>query len=110
MKTNCEKAVASLINAIYSSSQTPVYSQEEVDLINDFYKNNFQKCTTLLDFKSLNSFVSELIEREPSVSAEIQSKISIRKALQPGIISECNYSSSLASILKLTKRIMPRRM
>lgn len=105
---NCEKAITSLINIIYSSTQTPVYSQEEIDLINDFYKNNFQKCATLSDFKSLDGVVDKLIMREPAVSAEIESKISIKKALQPGVISECNFSSTLAGILGLTKRTILR--
>lgn len=102
------EVIDDLINVIYSSNLPPTYSQAEVDIINIFYKENFSNCSTLSDFEKIDKTIEELILREPTVRAEIESKIAINKGLQSGIINECNLSSSLAKILNLNNRVLLR--
>lgn len=100
-----EKAVEEFLRLVYSSSSKCIYSQHEIDALNDEYK----KAHSLL--KDKEWFLSRgnnrvLLDKEKVIDSEITDAFSLRRALMSGALSECNLSASIAQIIGLRERII----
>lgn len=98
-------AIMYLLSQIYNYANKIIYGDDEVNYINSYYKQNYHSAESLVTLIGKDYRFSALINREKTVYYEIQKQYSSRKALQPGIISECNYAASLAKILNLKQHI-----
>ena len=102
MFVNKQEAVEELIKTVYNSNSDLILEEDEIKRLNDFFKS--VDCTQ--DFEKIcgeNSIELIEISKLKSGRYEIEKQFNQNKALQPGILSECNYVETLAKIFKLNK-------
>ena len=99
---NKELAISKVLDILYSGSSRPLLSQNQVKAINEEYKKKYKSFDNILSYLSLSTNKNEILSI-PSIKAEIESKLIINKALQPGVISECNLSDYIARKVGLDK-------
>lgn len=77
-------------------------NKTEYDQIFNWYKNNYKKYTSEIDFlDSARAEIYDAIYKSPAALAEICKQFRAKKGLQSGILSECYYSQTIAEALKL---------
>ena len=96
--------IQELLKLIYESSELTIVSKNDIDYINQYYKQNFNKAKTYEELVKDDRF-EFLLNKLHSAKYEINKQFNLKKALQPGIISECNFSESIAKVLGLNKVI-----
>lgn len=104
VEMNKNDAINEILTKIYNYNAKLIIPENDVGYINEYYKNNFEKALSYDDLCKDEKF-SNIINKLHSAQYEIKKQLQVRKALQPGIISECNFSETLAKILKLNKVI-----
>lgn len=97
-----DDAVKCILNKIYESNSKTVLSKKDVEEVNNQYKKNFKKCA---DFGDLFVEIpnNKKLKKVKSAYFEIENQYKAGKGLQAGIISECNYTGTLAKMFKLNK-------
>ena len=103
MKLNKNEAINLLINKVYENNSNLVLSEDDIRKLNKFFKESIQFDE---DFdKYFLEHQEELsgITKLKSGKYEMEKQYKNNKALQPGILSECNYIETLAKIFKLNK-------
>ena len=100
---NRKEALNQLIKTIYNSNSNLVISEKDIKKINNYFKGieNFNE--NIENFFEKNSEELSKVSKLKSGKYEIEKQYTQKKALQPGILSECNYIETLARILKLNK-------
>lgn len=100
---NKKEAVDELIKTIYGSNSDLILSEEEIKRLNNFFKEAKQFDEEFNKYFDKHSDDLEGISKLKSGKYEMEKQYNQNKALQPGILSECNYIETLAKILKLNK-------
>lgn len=104
MKTmNKKEAINVLIKTIYNTNSNLILSEIDIKNLNCFFKDINDSQIKIEDFFNDNSKEFNKISKLKSGKYEIEKQFIQKKALQPGILSECNYIETLAKIFKLNK-------
>ena len=100
---NKKEAIDKLIKTIYNTNSDLILPEVDIKKLNDFFKkiDDFDK--EFDEFCNDNSEELNEISKLRSGKYEIEKQYNQSKALQPGILSECNYIETLAKIFKLNK-------
>lgn len=100
---NKKEAIDELIKTIYNTNSDLILPEVDIKKLNDFFKkiDDFDK--EFDKFCNDNSEELNEISKLRSGKYEIEKQYNQSKALQPGILSECNYIETLAKIFKLNK-------
>ena len=96
-------AIKTLITKVYDYKNKNVLSKKEIVKIEKYFKDNYQKYNSLASFCASDATIKGLIDKLKSGKSEIEKQILEQKALQRGIISECVFVQTLATILGLNK-------
>lgn len=105
---NKEEVIQKILKEIYNQDSTLILTSDEVKKINDAYKNCLtenKSQISYIDFLYKNAHVTESIGKMQSGRMEIEKQFAKHKALQPAILTECNYAQTLAHIFGLKKCI-----
>ena len=100
---NKKEALDELIKTIYGSNSDLILSEEEIKRLNTFFKEAKQFDEEFNKYFDKHANDLEGISKLKSGKYEMEKQYNQNKALQPGILSECNYIETLAKILKLNK-------
>lgn len=103
---NKDQAIKSFFKKIYSNDTHLVISNDSVKKISDFYKKTLNQANGNFDFymKQHSNELKDLKKLKSGIY-EIRKQYDRGKALQPGILSECNYVETLAKLFELNKCI-----
>ena len=93
-----------LLSLIYNNNSNLIINDNDVKYINNYYKKNLGRANSYDELLADEKF-SSLLNKLHSAEYEIKKQFLVKKALQPGIIAECNFSESLAKVLNLNKVI-----
>ncbi|MDO5556893.1 MAG: hypothetical protein Q4G05_01425 [Clostridia bacterium] len=102
---NKEEALKIFIGKIYKSDTKLVLTENEVKKINMFYKNSFLSVGGFEEYSIKNQEQFKNIKKLKSGLYEIKKQYKRNKALQSGILSECNYIETIAKVFGLKKCI-----
>lgn len=97
---NKEEALKKFIDNIYLNGSDLILSNEDIRRLSNFFKE------VINDEEKFDSFFSDnenKISKLKSGKLEMQKQHNQKKALQPGVLSECNYVETLAKIFGLNK-------
>lgn len=100
---NKSDAIKQILSKIYSCDTTLILGKRDTKLVNNYYKNNFNKYKDFTQFLTSNSDINGIVVKLKSGEKEIQKQFENSLGLQPGILSECNYIETLAKIFHLNK-------
>lgn len=100
---NKKEAIDELIKTIYNTNSDLILPEVDIKKLNDFFKGIEDFNKKFEDFCNDNSEELNEISKLRSGKYEIEKQYNQSKALQPGILSECNYIETLAKIFKLNK-------
>ena len=100
---NKKEAINELIKKSYNTSSDLILPEIDIKMLNDFFKRNENFDKKFEEFCNDNSEKFNEISKLKSGKYEIEKQYNQGKALQPGILSECNYIETLAKIFKLNK-------
>ena len=100
---NKKEAINELIKKIYNTNSDLILPEVDIKMLNDFFKRNENFDKKFEEFCNDNSEKFNEISKLKSGKYEIEKQYNQGKALQPGILSECNYIETLAKIFKLNK-------
>lgn len=100
---NKKEAIDELIKTIYNTNSDLILPEVDIKKLNDFFKSIDDFNKNFEDFCNDNSEELNEISKLRSGKYEIEKQYNQNKALQPGILSECNYIETLAKIFKLNK-------
>lgn len=102
---NKEQAIDKFIEEIYTNNTNLVLKNEDVKKINKFYKETLNDTEEFEEY--IQKYNTELgnIKKLKSGTYEIKKQYEKNKALQAGILSECNYVETLAKLFNLNKCI-----
>lgn len=98
-----KEAINELINTVYNNDSNLILPEKDIKRLNDFFKklDNFDVQFEI--FAKNNSEELQRISKLKSGRYEIEKQYKQQKALQPGILSECNYVETLAKVFNLNK-------
>lgn len=99
-KNDCVNAV---VKAVYGSNIGLTLSQKDRKTIEAKYKASYEHCRNLASFVRGDRFLQQALDKVPSISNYIDDQIRQHKALQPGILAECDFVHTLARILGCTE-------
>lgn len=100
---NKKEAVDELIKTIYNTNSDLILPEIDIKKLNDFFKSVDDFNKDFKDFCKDHCIELSEISKLRSGKYEIEKQYNQNKALQPGILSECNYIETLAKIFKLNK-------
>ena len=100
---NKQEAIDELIKTIYNNNSDLILSEADIKRLNNFFKEVEQFDEQFEDFITEHSDNLKGITQLRSGKYEMEKQYKQNKALQPGILSECNYIETLAKVFKLNK-------
>ena len=100
---NKKEAISELINTIYNNNSDLILSESDIKRLNNFFKEVDQFSKQFDAFLEENSEKTKGISKLKSGKYEMEKQYNQNRALQPGILSECNYVETLAKIFNLNK-------
>ena len=100
---NKKDAINELIQSVYSNNSDLILSESDVKRLNDFFKDSIEFNEEFEKYFEEHENAIGDISRLKSGKYEMEKQYNQNKALQPGILSECNYMETLAKIFKLNK-------
>lgn len=102
---NKEQAINKFIEEIYTNNTNLVLKNEDIKKINKFYKETLNDTEEFEEY--IQKYNTELgsIKKLKSGTYEVKKQYEKNKALQAGILSECNYIETLAKLFNLNKCI-----
>lgn len=100
---NKRDSLNKLIQSIYSNNSELILSESDIKRINDFFKSTIDFEEEFEKFFEKHADSVGIIYKLKSGKYELEKQYKQNKALQPGILSECNYIETLAKIFKLNK-------
>lgn len=86
---------------IYDYNGKIVISKQDIKRVEAFYKANYRQCVDFDSFLQKDDEICTIINQMNSGKDAIKRKISVKEALQPGILAECVFMQTLAKILGL---------
>ena len=100
---NKKEAINQFIKTIYNNNSDLIFTEGEIKKLNNFFKNIDDFSESFDEF--CNNHMEELgsLSKLKSGKYEIEKQYKLKKALQPGILSECNFIETLAKIFGLNK-------
>lgn len=100
---NKKEAINELISTIYNNNSDLILSENDIKRLNNFFKEVDQFNKEFETFLEENSEKTKGISKLKSGKYEMEKQYNQNKALQPGILSECNYVETLAKVFNLNK-------
>lgn len=100
---NKQEAINELINTIYNNNSDLILTESDIKRLNKFFKEVNQFNEQFDAFLEENSEKTKGISKLKSGKYEMEKQYNQNRALQPGILSECNYVETLAKIFGLNK-------
>ena len=100
---NKTEAIDKMIETIYNNNSDLIMTEIDVKKLNEFFKSSLVFEEEFDKFFEENISDLDGISKLKSGKYEMEKQYNQNKALQPGIISECNYVETLAKIFKLNK-------
>ena len=100
---NKKEAIDELIKIIYNTNSDLILPEIDIKKLNTFFKSVDDFSKDFGDFCNDHSLELNKISKLRSGKYEIEKQYNQNKALQPGILSECNYIETLAKIFRLNK-------
>ena len=100
---NKKGAIDLFLKKVYEYNKDLILTESEIYFLNEQYKNilemdiSFEQCLIMYNEKI------GLAKKLKSGLFEMQKQFNQHKALQPGILSECNFIETLAKIFGLNK-------
>ncbi len=98
-----ENTIQEFLDTVYQNDSSLILDEESIKRINAFFKEYQEEEKKFDDFLSLLGIEFQDITKLQSGVMEIKKQYERNMALQPGILSECNYVETLARLFKLNK-------
>lgn len=98
-----ENTIQEFLDTVYKNDSSLILDEESIKRINEFFKEYQEKEKKFDDFLSVLAVEFQDITKLQSGVMEIKKQYERNMALQPGVLSECNYVETLARLFKLNK-------
>ena len=98
-----ENTIQEFLDTVYQNDSSLILDEESIKRINVFFKEYQEEEKKFDDFLSLLGVEFQDITKLQSGVMEIKKQYERNMALQPGVLSECNYVETLARLFKLNK-------
>ena len=98
-----ENTIQEFLDTVYQNDSSLILDEESIKRINAFFKEYQEEEKKFDDFLSLLGVEFQDITKLQSGVMEIKKQYERNMALQPGVLSECNYVETLARLFKLNK-------
>lgn len=98
-----ENTIQKFLDTVYQNDSSLILDEESIKRINAFFKEYQEEEKKFDDFLSLLGIEFQDITKLQSGVMEIKKQYERKMALQPGVLSECNYVETLARLFKLNK-------
>lgn len=98
-----ENTIQEFLDTVYQNDSSLILDEESIKRINTFFKEYQEEEKKFDDFLSLLGVEFQDITKLQSGVMEIKKQYERNMALQPGVLSECNYVETLARLFKLNK-------
>lgn len=100
---NKSDAIDDLIKKVYNENSDLIVNEIDIKKLNDFFRSSMEYEEQFDEFFEQNKQSLSEISKLKSGKYEMEKQYKEGKALQPGILSECNYVETLAKIFNLNK-------
>ncbi len=100
-----EVSIKEILNEIYEKDSSLILDEESIKRINSFFKKYQEEEKKFDEFFSKLELEFQDVTKLQSGVMEIKKQYERDMALQPGILSECNYVETLAKLFKLNRCI-----
>lgn len=100
---NKQDAINKLIQSVYSNNSDLVLSESKIKRLNAFFKSFIKLEESFDNYCEKHKDLVDDISKLKSGKYEMEKQYNQGKALQPGILSECNYVETLAKVFRLNK-------
>lgn len=98
-----ENTIQEFLDIVYQNDSSLILDEESIKRLNAFFKEYQEEEKKFDDFLSLLEVEFQDITKLQSGVMEIKKQYERNMALQPGVLSECNYVETLARLFKLNK-------
>lgn len=98
-----ENTIQEFLDTVYQNDSSLILDEESIKRINAFFKEYQEEEKKFDDFLSALGVEFQDITKLQSGVMEIKKQYERNMALQPGVLSECNYVETLARLFKLNK-------
>lgn len=98
-----ENTVQEFLDTVYQNDSSLILDEESIKQINAFFKEYQEEEKKFDDFLSISRVKFQDITKLQSGVMEIKKQYERNMALQPGVLSECNYVETLARLFSLNK-------
>ncbi len=98
-----ENTIQEFLDTVYQNDSSLILDEESIKRINVFFKEYQEEEKKIDDFLSILGENFQDITKLQSGVMEIKKQYERNMALQPGVLSECNYVETLARLFKLNK-------
>lgn len=98
-----ENTIQEFLDTVYQNDSSLILDEESIKRINAFFKEYQEEEKKFDDFLSVLGVEFQDITKLQSGIMEIKKQYERNMALQPGVLSECNYVETLARLFKLNK-------
>lgn len=98
-----ENTIQEFLDTVYQNDSSLILDEESIKRINAFFKEYQEEEKKFDDFLSALEVEFQDIMKLQSGVMEIKKQYERNMALQPGVLSECNYVETLARLFRLNK-------
>ena len=98
-----ENTIQEFLDTVYQNDSSLILDEESIKRINAFFKEYQEEEKKFDDFLSALGVEFQDITKLQSGVMEIKKQYERNMALQPGVLSECNYVETLARLFRLNK-------
>ena len=98
-----ENTIQEFLDTVYQNDSSLILDEESIKRINTFFKEYQEEEKKFDDFLSLLGVEFQDITKLQCGVMEIKKQYERNMALQPGVLSECNYVETLARLFRLNK-------
>ena len=100
---NKENTIKNFLTTVYENNSSLILDEETIKRINTFFKEYQEEKKEFADFLQKLEVEFPDITKLRSGIMEIKKQYERNMALQPGVLSECNYVETLARLFRLNK-------
>lgn len=98
-----KNTIQEFLDTVYQNDSSLILDEESIKRINAFFKEYQEEEKKIDDFLSALGGEFQDISKLQSGVMEIKKQYERNMALQPGVLSECNYVETLAKLFRLNK-------
>ena len=98
-----ENTIQEFLDTVYQNDSSLILDEESIKRVNAFFKEYQEEEKKFDDFLSALGVEFQDIMKLQSGIMEIKKQYERNMALQPGVLSECNYVETLARLFRLNK-------